>query len=161
MQKMLPRSSTESLGAACAVVVVGAFAVAIGSPACSPACDTTDAANPAQRYEGGAVTGNANPYYASSDWSAGLLPFPGGKRYELAHHLGFVPSEFTVYVSFADKDDPVTPCSGNTCVIQAVTNDAITIKNDTCSDFWVRVVASGVSPTWGDAGTGPDSAATD
>ena len=139
---------------------MGACLVALGSPACNAACDTTDADNPPQRYEGGAVAGNANPYYASSDWTSGLLPFPGGKRYEIVHHLGFAPAEVSVYVSFAEKNEPITQCSGNTCVIQAVTEDAITVKNDTCSDFWVRVVASGVSP-WSDAGAGPDSAGTD
>jgi hypothetical protein len=160
MPKMLPRSSTESLCAACTAIALGACLVGLGSPACSPTCDTTDADNPAQRFEGGAVSGGANPYYVSSDWQTGLLPFPGGKRYQLVHHLGFTPAEVSVYVSFAEQNEPITPCSGNTCVIQAVNDDSITVKNDTCSEFWVRVVASGVSP-WGDAGAGPDSAGTD
>jgi hypothetical protein len=161
MQKMLPRSSIESLGAACAAIAMGACLVAFGSPACSPACNTTDAANPAERYDGGAVTGGQNRYYVSSDWNAGLLHFPGGKRYELVHHLGFTPAEVSVYVSFAGNNEPLTLCAGNTCVIQAVKDDAIIIKNDTCSEFWVRVVASGVSPTSGDAGATADSGATD
>jgi hypothetical protein len=161
MPKMPPRSSAESLRAACAAIAVGACLVAAGSPACGPTCDTTDTANPAQRYDGGAVTGGANPYYSSSEWKRGLLHFPGGKRYELVHRLGFVPAEVAVYVSFGDTDAPATLCSGNTCVIEAVDDKAIVIKNDTCSEFWVRVVASGVSPTWGDAGASPDSGATD
>jgi hypothetical protein len=158
---MLPRSSTESLCAACAAIAMGAGLVVFGSPACGPACNTTDAANPAERYEGGAVTGGQNPYYVSSDWAAGLLHFPGGKRYELVHHLGFKPAEVSVYVSFGENDEPVTPCSGNTCVIQAVKDDVIIVKNDTCSEFWVRVVASGGSPTSGDAGVAADAGATD
>jgi len=140
---------------------MGAGVIAIGSPACGPACDTTDAANPPQRFEGGTVTGTETLYYTTSDWRTGLLPFPGGKRYELVHHLGFAPTHVSVYVSFAEQNEPLTPCSGNTCVLQAVRDDAIIVKNDTCSEFWIRVVASGPSPNSGDAGVGSDSAATD
>ena len=135
--------------------------VAMGSPACGPACDTTDNGNPEQTFTGGAVTGGEDPYYVSSDWMSGLLPFPGGKRYRLVHHLGFMPVNVSIYVSFAERDTPVTPCAGNTCVIQEVSDDSIVIKNDTCSEFWVRVVASGGSPASGDAGASPDSAASD
>jgi hypothetical protein len=160
MPKMLPRSCNDSLFAACAALAAGACVLVSATPACGPTCDTTDTGNPAERYEGGTVSGTASRFYVSSDWTAGLLHFPGGKRYELAHHLGFTPAEIAIYVSFAERDTPVTPCSGNTCVIQIVNADAITIKNDTCSEFWVRVVASGVAPP-GDAGVGPDSSATD
>lgn len=160
MPKMLPRSSPESLCAACAAIAMGAGLFAFGSSACGAACDTTDAANPPERYEGGTVTGGADPHYVSSDWDAGLLHFPGGKRYVLVHHLGFIPAEISIYVSFGESKEPVTECSGNTCVIQAVKSDTITIKNDTCSEFWVRVVA-GVAITSSDAGVAADSATTD
>jgi hypothetical protein len=160
MQKMLPRSSTESLWATGVAIAMGAGLVVFGSPACNPACNTTDTANPVERYEGGTVTGGSDPHYVSSDWDTGLLHFPGGKRYELVHHLGFTPAEVSIYVSFAEENEPVTECSGNTCVIQAVKDDTITIKNDTCSEFWVRVVA-GVRLDSGDAGATADAGATD
>jgi hypothetical protein len=161
MRKMPSRSSAESICAACTAIDVGACVFALGSPACGPACDTTDKGNPEQTFDGGTVTGGINPYYVSSGWAAGLLPFPGGKRYRLMHHLGFAPAEVSIYVSFAERDTPVTPCSGNTCVIQEVSDDSIVIKNDTCSEFWVRVVASGGAPSSNDAGTAMDSGATD
>jgi hypothetical protein len=161
MPKMPPLSSPKSLCAACAAIASGACLIALGSPACGPACNTADSENPPERYEGGTVTGGQDRYYASSDWASGLLPFPGGKRYEIAHHLGFVPAEIAVYVSLGANAMPSTPCSGNTCVIQSVTADTITVKNDTCSEFWVRVVAAGVTPTWADAGISQDSGAAD
>jgi len=165
MRKMPPRFSAESLCAACAAVAIGACVIVIGSPACGPTCDTTNQNNPEEPYEGGTVIGGADPYYVSSDWQKGLLHFPGGKRYRLVHHLGFVPLEVSVYVSFADRDQPLTECAGNTCVIEAVRDDAIIVKNDTCSEFWIRVVASGGFPgpsdAGSDAGAGLDSASSD
>jgi hypothetical protein len=130
---------------------------------CSPAaCDTSDGANPADRYTGGTVS---NGVYQSSSWHAGLLPFPGGKRYDLVHGLGFEPMQVQVWLSFsangtgADAEtDTAAPSAGNSGEIQLVNDEVIRIKNDSCADFWVRVTASGDPRPAGSAGS-PDASA--
>jgi hypothetical protein len=109
---------------------------------CGAACDTSDDANPPDRYTGGTVTGDV---YESSSWKAGLLPFPGGKQYQLVHHLGFTPAQVEIFFSFSPDGDRVSPCAGNSCVIRCVNDELIWVENDTCAEFWIRVVTAGKS----------------
>src|SRR5882757_1773309 len=87
-------------------LVVGLFLLggACVGTGCGGACDTADDANPAERYTGGHATAIG---YESSSWNAGLLPFPGGKQYQLEHHLGFTPAAIDVYIGFGADDSPV------------------------------------------------------
>ncbi len=121
-----------------AIAVVGV----VGSTliGCGAACDTSDDGNPPERYAGGIASGGI---YQSSPWGGPLLPFPGGKQYELEHHLGFVPGPVLVYIGFETSDEAVSPCAGNSCIVRRVNDQLIWIQNDTCADFSVRVVASG------------------
>src|SRR5262245_6344321 len=66
---------------------------------CSPACDAGDDANTPTLYEGGTAV---NGYYFSTSAHEDLLYFPGGKRYDLVHHLGFEPIQVQLYWSFAE-----------------------------------------------------------
>jgi len=125
-------------------LVVGLFllgAASVGT-GCGGACDTADDANPAERYTGGQVTASV---YESSSWKAGLLPFPGGKQYQLEHHLGFTPASVDVYIGFGPDGERVSRCAGNSCIVRCVDDQLIWIKNDTCADFWVRVATAGRS----------------
>jgi hypothetical protein len=158
MRKTPPSSSVKPL------VLLVALAVASVGTGCGAACDTSDENNAPERYTGGAV---AYGGYESSPWRSGLLPFPGGKQYQLDHHLGFTPSWVGIDLAFGPDGERVAPCSGNSCLIRCVDDQIIWIKNDTCADFWVRVVSAGrsfeglgASCTGGslDAGSGADAA---
>jgi hypothetical protein len=118
------------------LAVVGAASSGLG---CGGACDTADEANLPERYGGGQATADG---YESSSWKWGLLPFPGGKQYQLEHHLGFTPLSVEIYIGFGPDGERVAPCAGNSCLIRCVNDEFIWIKNDTCTDFWVRVTAS-------------------
>jgi hypothetical protein len=106
---------------------------------CGAACDTSDDGNPPDRYTGGTTAGDV---YESSLLKSGLLPFPGGKQYQLVHHLGFTPAIYQVFLAFSPDGERVAPCAGNECVIRCVDDEIIWLKNDTCAEFWVRVVAA-------------------
>jgi hypothetical protein len=133
--------------------------------ACSPACDTSDEANPPSWHEAGTAV---NGVYASSSSHGDLLPFPGGKRYDLVHHLGFEPIQVQLYWSFAEggigtdtqKPDKssLTPATGNSAVIQMKNDQYFRVKNDSCAEFWLLAVASG-DPRVMDAGGAADAAA--
>src|SRR4051794_29356556 len=128
MRKTLPRFSRSLL-----------FLAALGASAClgcGAACDTSDEANPPDRYTAGTATTDA---YESSSWKAGFLPFPGGKQYQLVHHLGFTPAQVEIFLAFDSDGERVAPCAGNSCIIRCVDDEMIWIENDTCADFWVRV----------------------
>lgn len=133
MQRM-PRSFWASV---CAALAIGS---ALGAGGCisAAACDTSDDANPIQTYTGGTTTGGV---YESSPWHSAYLDFPGGHRYAFVHGLGRAPPLVQVYLAFVPDPDWTAPCSGNSCEI-SVTDTVVQVKNDTCSEFWVKVVAS-------------------
>jgi hypothetical protein len=131
---------------------------------CSPACDTGDDVNTPTVYEEGAAV---NGYYFSTSSHGELLHFPGGKRYDLYHHLGFEPIMVQLYWSFNDggvgtydqtKDkSSLTTAAGNSAVIQLKNDQFIRVKNDSCVEYWMLAVASG-DPRVMDAGPGGDEA---
>jgi hypothetical protein len=119
-----------------------AIAVAGFVLGCGAACDTSDDGNVPERYTGGTSTAGV---YESSPWKSGLLPFPGGKQYQLEHHLGFTPSIVQIFLAFSPEREELAPCSGNSCLVRCVDDEMIWIKNDTCAEFWVRVSTAGRS----------------
>lgn len=121
---------------------------AIGGCIDAAACDTSDDGNPPIAYEGGTTTEDG--LYYSSPWNGGWLHFPGGKRYDLVHNLGFQPQEVGIFLSFSEngvgndgQGSSAAPSAGNSSPVQLVNDEIVRIKNDTCSEFWVRVTASG------------------
>ncbi len=109
---------------------------------CGAACDTSDEGNLPERYTGGMTAGDV---YESSPWKSGLLPYPGGKQYQLEHHLGFTPSIVQVLLAFSPEKEELSLCAGNSCLVRCVDDEMIWIKNDTCAEFWVRVSTAGRS----------------
>lgn len=149
-----PESSTARIhlhglrwaGLLCGIAVLGSYA---GCAELSN-CDTSNDGNPPDRYTGGKVV---DAHFMSSSWTGPLLPFPGGKRYDIEHGLGCVPYEIECWLSFSAEgtaNSSIAPAAGNLCVIQEVTDTTIQIKNDTCSDMHVLVTAS--ASCGGDAG---------
>ena len=105
------------------------------------ACDRSDDGYPADPYYDGTAEGGL---YMSSPWTGPLLPFPGGKRYRLYHHLGCTPRLLECWASFNSsgiENGSIAPPAGNMCVVQEINDEFIQIKNDTCSDMYVLVTA--------------------
>lgn len=95
-------------------------------------------------FEGGTVEGNE---YQSSPVTGPWLHFPGGRRYQLIHRLGRAPTRFEAFWAFneypqARERESLTLATGNAAVFEEVAERGLTIHNDTCTEFFVRVVAS-------------------
>jgi len=138
---MPPSSSASHL----ARLGLALFTVAVAAAAngCQAACDPSPDKNTPEVFSSGVVRGEG---YETAGWSGPHLPFPGGKRYKLEHHLGFAPRTVSVFLAFGDSNTELAPCAGNTCVF-CVDEQYVWLRNDTCSEFWVRVVAEGEGPT--------------
>jgi hypothetical protein len=134
MRKTRPRFSRSLLSFAAV-----AAASCLG---CGAACDTSDEANPPDRYVAGTTTDGT---YESSPWKSGFLPYPGAKQYQLVHHLGFTPAQVEIFLAFSGDGERVAPCAGNSCLVRCVDDELIWLKNDTCAEFFIRVVATGKS----------------
>ena len=125
-----------------ALVAAGALVLLQGCSNFGPSCSTSDDSNPPDPYAGGTTKDGA---YTTSDWDGPLLWFPGGKRYDLQHGLGCKPRNVVIYLSFSeqgDKGGSIAPSAGNMSILQVVDDKIIRIKNDTCSDYYLRVFAS-------------------
>jgi hypothetical protein len=122
----------------------------MGLLGCGATCDRREDSGP-RRYEGGTT---ANDVYQSSPWNGPYLDFPAGRSYLLMHGLGGTPITVVSYLSFdahpipadgeerQDRNSNTAPCAGNQCILEGVTSEHIEIRNDTCSDGYLRVVAS-------------------
>jgi hypothetical protein len=146
-----------------AIVFVVSMACA-GGFACSPSCETSDEENAPVVYEGGMAV---NGFYASSSSHGDLLEFPGGKRYDLYHHLGFEPIQVQLYWSLkeagigwdvqTDDKSNLSPAAGNSALIQLKNDHYIRVKNDSCVEYWLLVVASGDPRVGQDGGDATDA----
>jgi len=128
-------------------VVAAAALVTLFGPGCSAlgACDRSDSENPPNVYYDGTVV---DGFYMSSPWTGPWLPFAGGQRYQLFHGLGCVPRYLECWASFNGDgvgNGSMAPSAGNMCIVQAVNDEFIMVKNDTCSDMYVLVTAGGPS----------------
>jgi hypothetical protein len=143
---MLPSSSVEakwsrSVAAAGAVVASLSILVA-GASGCSPSCDISDDVTP-QIYDDGLANDGV---YSSSSSLGPFLHFPGGMQIQLVHHLGFTPAHVNVFFGFTEFDERYAPCAGNSCEIRCMDEQIVWVKNDTCTEFWIRVTASDPDP---------------
>jgi len=120
-----------------------------------------------ERYEDGHVLPSGNVYETSVP-TGPFLSFGGGKTYDLVHGLGVVPTSVQGYVSFVpeltEDGDPLdidTPnnlaeTAGNQLVIERWDDEIVRVRNDTCGEFYLRVVlvADADASSIGAAGTG-------
>lgn len=122
--------------------VVGSLACAASTGCVSVGCDR-DGDRP-QRYSGGA-TNAARSFYQTSNVDGPFLYFPPGRSYRLEHGLSEVPVDFDVDLSFDEY--PLTggggfaESAGNQVIFEAVTDTYIEVRNDTCAEFFIRVIA--------------------
>lgn len=138
---------------ALSLLLVLAVGASVGSTlgGCS-GCDT--GGQSPVRYEDGEVSADGR-LYETTPIDAELLHFPPGRIYDLVHGLGETPVSVQGYVSLSrrltpdgDPYDPehpnnVTETAGNQLVIERWDDEIIRVRNDTCAEWYVRVVAIG------------------
>ncbi len=97
---------------------------------------------PAIEYGGGQTE---NGVYMSSDWKGPLLQFNGGETYLLRHHLEGKPRWWQLYLSFdesgAQDGGELAPASGNQAVVTDIDEATLTVKNDSCVNYYLVVTA--------------------
>lgn len=96
-------------------------------------------------------TNESQTYYETGSPNEKMLPFPPGKTYDLYHGLGKDPAVHS-YVSFVEqleedpsKVDPLAPnhvaeSAGNQAVIERWNDKFVRVRNDTCANFYLRVI---------------------
>lgn len=111
---------------------------------CSTTCDS-NSTSPVRYTDG--HTNAAKTFYESSSPDEPFIPYPPGRQLDLVHGLSRAPDSVHVYVAF-NPTGSYAQAAGNEAVIEQ-NAEVVSVKNDTCTTFYVRVVA------WlGDANTG-------
>jgi hypothetical protein len=114
--------------------------------ACTSSCprETDDSA---RRYTGG-TTSPDRTFYETNAWDGSFVDFPAGRRLALVHGLRETPIDLTSYLAFKARALPkggkgfVSESAGNQVLIEGVDEEVIRVRNDTCEDFFLRLVAS-------------------
>lgn len=97
--------------------------------------------------------GNTNAQrtvYETNAWDETFVHFPAGRRIALRHGLGKVPVTIRSYVAFKECPFPkettqpgfVAESAGNQVLLERVDSEFVRVRNDTCEEFWLRLVAS-------------------
>ena len=139
--------------------VLAALALAFGALGCDPIqeigpeqCDRSSTRDPLLYTEGVAEGG----VYETSAWDEEWLEFRGGAYYRLEHHLGGTPRVVNSYLSFEPRGThgggAASQPAGNQVLVQCVDDSELWIINDSCVDYYLRVVA--MSPENGAGGGG-------
>jgi hypothetical protein len=120
-----------------AVAMLSALPALVG---CSTRCPSEDHDT---LFQGG-TTDSTGTVYESGPVTGPFLYFPGGRTYKLLYklldHLPGPPQEIETFVAFNDKG-AFSESAGNQTVIRDVTDEFVRVNNDTCADFYLRVVA--------------------
>jgi hypothetical protein len=88
--------------------------------------------------------------YETSRIFGEYLHFIPGRRFDLMHRLGAIPTKVSSYVSFArepsegsnDQDNigNIAEASGNLVVIECADEERVRVRNDTCAEVYLRVL---------------------
>jgi hypothetical protein len=139
-----------------ALIVLGA---SLGA-ACSSDCETADPTHEVH-FQGGRRNA-ANTYYETADWTERFLRFPPGRRLVIHHELG-TPPTIQTYLSFSERGladgNNASESAGNQLVIETVDARVVKVRNDSCAEFYLRLVATVTGPEPIDASA--DVAASD
>ncbi|RYE93754.1 MAG: hypothetical protein EOO75_03670 [Myxococcales bacterium] len=151
-----PASRSPRAAAAAAALAValgtGAGATVLTATGCETSqCNVSVEANPAADFRGGLVLyrpgdeDKQDPIYVSSSPGGDHLNFNAGAQYRIFHGLGACPMHIEGWVSFSrtgvDGGNEARP-AGNMFEVVDVNDESFTVRNDTCGDYWLRVVAS-------------------
>jgi hypothetical protein len=136
--------------------LLGMMALSDGLLGCDLGCDKED--DLPVPFAGGRQNLDRT-FYETNDWNEPYVKFSAGRRLAIQHGLGTEPEIFT-WLAFdeepferdrEDEDGSTAESAGNMVIIQRVTDQIVQVRNDTCQDFWLRLVA--ISP--GEFGTEP------
>jgi hypothetical protein len=158
-----------------AVVTATLLGVLATAPGCSTQCDRHPD-QPPTVFRGGTTH---DDWYESSPVSGPFLDFAPGRTYRFVHGLGGPPQNLECYFSFNPypldggvNSSGFVPCGTNQSTFQDDNATYFDLRNDTCSEVFLRVFASdpwplhdaGASsstPATPDAGTSKDSGVRD
>lgn len=155
-----PRSLRAAVTVALAVGLgsTGGAAVLTATGCETSQCNVDPLANPAADFRGGILepilkrdqdTGEMVPtgeqIYSTSSPGGDHLNFNAGAQYRIFHQLGACPMRIDAWVSFSrtgvDDGNEARP-AGNMFEVIDVDDTSFTVRNDTCGDYWLRVIAS-------------------
>ena len=88
--------------------------------------------------------------YVSAPWDGPLTEFPGRSSITFVHALGVTPDFLATYVSFDEGgtgSSDVTANAGDQGEVTCVDDNAIVVRNGTCSHLYLRVVAARLGDT--------------
>jgi hypothetical protein len=112
-----------------------------GESGCGPSCP------PSERVinDGIRHTAGAERVYQTSTADGPFIPFEGATLLHLRHGLGITPHHIAIYLSFSERPlqsggGGFSQAAGNQATIQRVTADEVAIKNDSCANYYARVV---------------------
>lgn len=110
-------------------------------------CDTSLDGNPPVDFRGGKLLTDAAgaKVYVTSLADGEHLNFAGGARYRIYHQLGGTPTLVQPWVSFSPtgtKGGNEAVPSGNMAEIIEINDQYVQVRNNTCGDYWLRLVAS-------------------
>jgi hypothetical protein len=142
-------------------LLLGALAVvaALAAPGCGPSCQPVDrvVADGVRDLDGPVRT------FQTSTPDGPLLPFEGGTMLRIRHGLGIRPELVQVTLSFTERPMEAykggsSQAAGNQAIVLRQDADEVAVKNDSCANYFVRVVVVGYTPD--DAGVA-DTSVTD
>jgi hypothetical protein len=123
-------------------------ALLLGAAGCEAStCDVSTESNPPADFRGGALvpTADGAKVYETSAADGQHLNFSAGTQYRIFHQLGARPLLVQPWVSFSPtgvKGGNEAPPAGNMIEILDVNDEFIHVRNDSCGDYWLRVVAA-------------------
>lgn len=88
--------------------------------------------------------------YQTGAWNEPFLHFPAGRRLALVHNLNGTPRVIRTYLAFSEcpypvdatKPGVVAESAGNQVILEGIQSDTIRVRNDTCADLYLRLVAT-------------------
>ncbi len=83
-------------------------------------------------------------YYESSGWNDAWLHFPQGRTYRFRHGLKTEDYSMVTYVGFDPRpfeERGASENTGNMGLIEQVTPEYFQVRNDTCAEMYIRVIA--------------------
>jgi hypothetical protein len=98
-------------------------------------------------FQGGAVSASCTEY-ATGGFTDEYLDFPAGRSVRVEHGLGQTPTEVHSYLAFNRRPLPdsgignTAESAGNQVIIEGVNDQYVQVLNDTCEDFYLRLVVS-------------------
>lgn len=131
--------------------LLGVMALSDGLLGCDLGCDKESGDKAPTLYTGGRVNVDRT-IYETNDWNEEFVSFPAGRKLLIEHGLGTEPEIFT-WLAFVeeplkrgldtedDKEGNAAESAGNMVIIQKLNDQFVQVRNDTCQDFFLRLVA--------------------